>query len=125
MGGSSRVMGFDAHGLVKAARPSGIPEHEGRWVSRARAASGSVPFLAKQRNVIGWGSEGVGTDAGRRSASSPRSPATAYAREQQFGLASLANLDQLPPKGSLLITPPFKIVNGSGSPCRVLALVAA
>ena len=24
-----------------------------------------VPFLAKERNVIGWGSEGVGTDAGQ------------------------------------------------------------
>jgi kynurenine formamidase len=43
----------------------------------------------------------------------------------KFGLASLANLDQLPPKGSLLITPPLKIVKGSGSPCRVLALVSA
>jgi kynurenine formamidase len=43
----------------------------------------------------------------------------------KFGLASLANLDQLPPKGAILVTPPLKIVNGSGSPCRVLALVIA
>ena len=43
----------------------------------------------------------------------------------KFGLASLTNLDQLPPKGAILITPPLKIVNGSGSPCRVLALVGA
>jgi kynurenine formamidase len=43
----------------------------------------------------------------------------------KFGLASLANLDQLPPKGAMLITPPLKIVKGSGSPCRVLALVSA
>jgi kynurenine formamidase len=41
----------------------------------------------------------------------------------KFGLASLVNLDQLPAKGSVLITPPLKIVQGSGSPCRVLALV--
>ena len=41
----------------------------------------------------------------------------------KFGLASLTNLDQLPQKGAILITPPLKIVNGSGSPCRVLALV--
>jgi kynurenine formamidase len=43
----------------------------------------------------------------------------------KFGLASLTNLDQLPPKGAMLITPPLKIVHGSGSPCRVLALVTA
>ena len=43
----------------------------------------------------------------------------------KFGLASLTNLDRLPPKGALLITPPLKIVKGSGSPCRVLALVGA
>ena len=42
----------------------------------------------------------------------------------KFGLASLANLDQLPPKGAILITPALKIVKGSGSLCRVLALVS-
>jgi kynurenine formamidase len=41
----------------------------------------------------------------------------------RFGLASLANLDQLPAKGAILITPPLKIAGGTGSPCRVLALV--
>ena len=43
----------------------------------------------------------------------------------KFGLASLTNLDQLPPTGALLIAAPLKIVNGSGSPVRVIALVAA
>ena len=41
----------------------------------------------------------------------------------RYGLASLVNLDQLPPTGAILITPPLKIRRGSGSPCRVLALV--
>ena len=41
----------------------------------------------------------------------------------RFGLASLTNLDQLPPTGAVVIAPPLKIVNGSGSPLRVLALV--
>jgi kynurenine formamidase len=41
----------------------------------------------------------------------------------KLGLASLTNLDQLPPTGALLITAPLKIKNGSGSPLRVLALV--
>jgi kynurenine formamidase len=42
----------------------------------------------------------------------------------KLGLASLANLDQLPPTGAVLVTAPLKIRNGSGSPLRVLALVA-
>jgi kynurenine formamidase len=41
----------------------------------------------------------------------------------KFGLASLCNLDQLPPVGAVLITAPLKIERGSGSPLRVLALV--
>ncbi len=40
------------------------------------------------------------------------------------GLQCLTNLDLLPPTGSVLICPPLKIQQGSGSPLRVLALVA-
>jgi kynurenine formamidase len=43
----------------------------------------------------------------------------------KFGLASLTNLDKLPPKGAILVTAPLKIAGGTGSPSRVLALVAA
>jgi kynurenine formamidase len=83
-----------------------------------------VPFLAKNRDVIGWGSEGVGTDAGQAFRFTPPFPCHSIMHGSgKFGLASLANLDQLPAKGALLITPPLKIVQGSGSPCRVLALV--
>lgn len=85
-----------------------------------------IPFLAQERNIIGWGSEGVGTDAGQAFRFSPPFPCHSIMHgSNKFGLASLANLDQLPPKGSILITPPLKIVRGSGSPCRVLALIAA
>jgi kynurenine formamidase len=41
----------------------------------------------------------------------------------RFGLASLRNLDQLPATGAVVIAAPLKIVNGSGSPLRVLAIV--
>jgi kynurenine formamidase len=83
-----------------------------------------VPFLAKERNVIGWGSEGVGTDAGQAFRFEPPFPCHSIMHgSNKFGLASLMNLDKLPPTGAILITPPLKIVNGSGSPCRVLALI--
>jgi kynurenine formamidase len=82
-----------------------------------------VPFLARERDVIGFGSEGVGTDAGQAYRFDPPFPCHSIMHgSNKFGLASLTNLDQLPPRGALLITTPLKIVNGSGSPCRVLAL---
>jgi len=85
-----------------------------------------VPFLAKERDVIGLGSEGVCTDAGQAFRFDPPFPCHSIMHgSNKLGLASLTNLDQLPPKGAILVTPPLKIVNGSGSPCRVLALVSA
>lgn len=85
-----------------------------------------IPFLAREREVMGFGNEAVGTDAGQGPTFNPPFPCHAIMHgSNKFGLASLTNLDQLPPTGSIVITPPLKIVNGSGSPCRVLALVPA
>jgi len=79
-----------------------------------------------ERDILGFGTETVGTDAGAAGGFEPAFPAhTLFHGAGKFGLASLANLDRLPPKGALLITPPLKIVAGSGSPLRVLALVTA
>jgi kynurenine formamidase len=83
-----------------------------------------VKFLVEQRNVNGWGVEAVGTDHGQAFAFEPAFPAHNLMHGAgKLGLASLCNLDQLPPTGALLITPPLKIEKGSGSPLRVLALV--
>jgi kynurenine formamidase len=43
----------------------------------------------------------------------------------KFGLTQLANLAELPATGALLIAAPLKIVDGSGSPARALALIPA
>lgn len=84
-----------------------------------------VRFLANERDVLGVGVETVGTDAGQAGSFDPMFPAHNMMQGSgRFGLASLVNLDQLPSTGAILIAAPLKIVNGSGSPLRVLALVA-
>ena len=83
-------------------------------------------LLAKDRDVLGVGVETVGTDAGQAGMFDPPFPnhATMHGAGK-FGLASLTNLDQLPPTGAVVIAAPLKIVNGSGSPLRVIALAPA
>lgn len=83
-------------------------------------------WLAQERDILGVGVETVGTDAGQAANLEPMFPCHALMHgANKFGLASLANLDQLPPVGAVVIAPPLKIVEGSGSPARVLALVPA
>lgn len=78
------------------------------------------------KGIAGWGSETVGTDAGSAGGMNPPFPAhTLMHKANRYGLASLCHLDQLPAKGALLIAAPLKFVNGTGSPIRALALVAA
>lgn len=81
-------------------------------------------LLAHERDVLGVGVETIGTDAGQAFAFDPPFPNHAVMHGAgKFGLASLCNLDRLPPTGALLIAAPLKIENGSGSPLRVLAIV--
>ena len=40
-----------------------------------------------------------------------------------YGLENVANMDQLPEKGALLIALPIKIENGPGGPVRIIALI--
>lgn len=74
--------------------------------------------------AIGWGTQTIGTDAGQAGGMTPPFPAHCLLHQaNRYGLASLCNLDQLPPKGAVLIAAPLKIENGTGSPVRALALV--
>ena len=83
-------------------------------------------LLAVERDVLGVGVETVGTDAGQAAMFDPPFPNhTIMHGAGKFGLASLCNLDRLPPTGAIVIAAPLKIVNGSGSPLRVLAIVPA
>ena len=83
-------------------------------------------LLAHERDVLGVGVETVGTDAGQSFRFDPPFPNHNIMHGAgKFGLASLCNLDQLPATGAIVIAAPLKIVNGSGSPLRVLAIAPA
>jgi len=83
-------------------------------------------LLAKERDVLGVGVETVGTDAGQAGRFDPPFPNHGIMHGAgKFGLASLRNLDKLPPTGAIVIAAPLKLVNGSGSPLRVLAVAPA
>ena len=80
-------------------------------------------LLALDRDVTGVGVETIGTDAGQAGGFDPPFPNHNIMHGAgKFGLASLCNLDQLPATGAIVIAAPLKIVKGSGSPLRVLAL---
>jgi kynurenine formamidase len=84
----------------------------------------AVRFLL-ERDVLGFGTETIGTDAGQAAHFRPPYPCHTYMHGAgRYGLQCLANLDLLPPMGSIVIAAPLKIRRGSGSPVRVLALVA-
>jgi len=83
-------------------------------------------FLVEQRDILGFGVETIGTDAGQAHLLDPPYPAHHFLHGAgRYGLQCLTNLDQLPPVGSVVIAPPLKMEGGSGSPLRVLALAAA
>jgi kynurenine formamidase len=85
-----------------------------------------VRFLIEERDVVGFGSEAIGTDAGQGYHLKPPYPCHYYMHGAgRYGLQCLANLDLLPPTGAVIFCAPLKIRNGSGSPIRALALVPA
>jgi kynurenine formamidase len=81
-------------------------------------------WLAEESPVIGLGVETVGTDAGAAPGFEPMFPCHSLMHGAgKYGLTQLQNLAQLPATGAVIIASPLRIVGGSGSPARVLALV--
>ena len=121
---SARRLGAAAHRLEQANGRRRVSQRRRRrpaqpgFRSRRRRA-----LLAHDRDVLGVGVETIGTDAGQAGTFDPPFPNhTIMHGAGKFGLASLCNLDQLPPTGAIVIAAPLKIVDGSGSPLRVLAI---
>jgi kynurenine formamidase len=93
------------------------PVSPGPDVSAAR-------WLAEHPNVIGFGVETVGIDAGSAGGMDPAFPLHNFLLGSgRYGLTQLANLAALPISGAAVIVAPLKLVGGTGSPSRVLALV--
>jgi len=101
----------DAEAFANAGHTPGISIECARW-------------LAEEAPVQGVGVETVGTDAGLAHSFDPPFPCHSFLLgHDKYGLTQLQNLATLPPVGAVVIAGPLPIVRGSGSPCRVLALV--
>lgn len=84
----------------------------------------TAKWIAESLPVSGVGVETVGIDAGAAGGFDPPFPVHYHLLgHDKYGLTSLRNLDQLPPRGAVLIVAPLPIVGGTGSPSRVFALL--
>lgn len=80
--------------------------------------------LLVERDILGFGTETVGTDAGQGFHFTPPNPAHyLFHGAGKYGLQCLRGLDELPPTGAVIVAPPLKIKQGTGSPLRVLAMI--
>jgi kynurenine formamidase len=75
--------------------------------------------------VVGFGAETVGIDAGAAGGFDPPFPLhNLLLGAGRYGLTQLANVERLPASGAAIVVAPLKLVDGTGSPARVLAFVA-
>jgi kynurenine formamidase len=87
---------------------------------------GGAKWLAEHPNIVGFGVETVGIDAGAAGGMDPVFPVHNFLLGSgRYGLTQLANLESLPIRGTLIVVAPLKLVSGTGSPSSVLALAPA
>jgi kynurenine formamidase len=83
-------------------------------------------WLATERDIAGFGVETVGIDAGAAGGFDPPFPAHHHLLGNgRYGLTQLANLEQLPVTGAVIVVAPLRLVGAPGRPVRALGLVAA
>jgi len=80
--------------------------------------------LLAESSIAGFGVETVGTDAGVAHSFDPPFPVHNFLLGAgKYGITQLANLAELPPTGAVIVVAPLKLVDGTGSPSRIYALV--
>ncbi|HWT25326.1 MAG TPA: cyclase family protein [Solirubrobacteraceae bacterium] len=83
-------------------------------------------WLGEERDIAGFGVETVGIDAGAAGGFDPPFPVHHHLLGAgRYGLTQLAKLEELPVTGAVIVVAPLKLVGGTGSPVRALALVPA
>jgi kynurenine formamidase len=81
-------------------------------------------WLAQHPNIVGFGVETVGIDAGAAGGFDPPFPVHNFVLGAgRYGLTQIANAQRLPITGALLVVAPLKLAGGTGSPARVRAFV--
>jgi kynurenine formamidase len=81
-------------------------------------------YLAEQAPIAGFGVETVGTDAGAAHSFDPPFPVHSFLLGAgKYGITQLANLARLPATGAVIVVAPLKLVDGTGSPSRIYALI--
>jgi len=109
---------------VNGSNGNGAPAPAGALSPGFDAAT--CEFLAKERHIVGVGVETPSIDVVGAASFDPQYPAQAILHSLgKFGLLGLCSLDALPLTGSVLITAPLKIVGGSASLCRAIAMAPA
>jgi kynurenine formamidase len=114
-GWDSRVhdVGLFLNNASGSARTPGIAPDCAKW-------------LAQESGIVGIGVQTVGTDAGASPTFDPPTPVHYYMHGAgKYGVTQLTNLDKVPATGALIIVAPLRLVGGTGSPARVMALVPA
>lgn len=82
-------------------------------------------WMSEHDGIVGFGCETVGIDAGLAGGMDPPFPFHNFLLGAgRYGLTQLANLEALPITGAVVMVAPLKLVDGTGSPSRVLAFVA-
>ena len=106
-------------------RASAYPNRRADGAHTPGPSPEAVKFLLDERDMHGFGVESINIDAGQGRKFNPPNPAHSLILGRgRYGLQCLCNLDQLPATGAVVFAAPLKIKQGSGSPLRVLALVA-
>jgi kynurenine formamidase len=80
----------------------------------------AAKFLVEARNVLGLGIDTLSIDYGP----SKDFPVHHYTLSHSlYHLENVANLERVPVSGSMVVSAPIKLENGSGGPVRIFALV--